>query len=100
MIILLTIEGAKVVVVCLPAKKEDIQHTKGQVEKNGGEIGLIAGDLSYSINCTDVAERIKSTFGTVNILVNNAATQNGKGTSFDIFKYVYLLILSTVLLTC
>ncbi|KAG8420766.1 hypothetical protein J3459_008631 [Metarhizium acridum] len=82
--ILFAMEGAKVAVVHLPAEEEDAQHTKAQVEKNGGEIVLIASDLSHSINCTDVAERIKSTFGTVDILVNNAATRHEKGTISDI----------------
>lgn len=89
-------EGAKVAVAYLPAEEEDAQHIKAQVEKNGGEIVLIASDLSHSVNCTDVAERIKTAFGTVDILVNNAATQNEKGTIFDISEYVYLPVLSTV----
>ncbi|KAF5125068.1 putative oxidoreductase YhxC [Metarhizium anisopliae] len=76
-------EGAKVAVVYIPAE-EDAQHTKAQVAKNRGEIVLISSDLSHSINCTDVAERIKSTFGTVDILANNAASRNEKGTIFDI----------------
>lgn len=94
--ILFAMEGAKVAVVYLPAEEEDAQHTKAQVEKNGGEIILIASDLSHSINCTDVAERIKAAFGTVDILVNNAATRNEKGTIFDISEYVYSPVLSTV----
>ncbi|KHN94086.1 NAD(P)-binding domain protein [Metarhizium album ARSEF 1941] len=82
--VLFAMEGAKVAVVYLPAEEEDAQHTKAQVEKNGGEILLIASDLSHSVNCKDVAERIKSTFGTVDILVNNAATRNERGSISDI----------------
>ncbi|OAQ74368.1 oxidoreductase, short-chain dehydrogenase/reductase family [Pochonia chlamydosporia 170] len=77
-------EGAKVAVVYLPAEEEDAQHTKAQVEKNGGEILLIASDLSNSINCKDVAERVKAAFGTIHILVNNAGTRNEKGSISDI----------------
>ncbi|KID83806.1 NAD(P)-binding domain protein [Metarhizium guizhouense ARSEF 977] len=86
--ILFAMEEAQVAVVYLPAEEQDAQHTKAQLEKNGGEIVLIASDLSHSVNCTDVAERIKAAFGTVDILVNNAATRNEKGTIFDISEYV------------
>jgi len=82
--ILFAMEGAKVAVVYLPSEEDDAQHTKAQVEKNGGEILLIASDLSRALNCKDVAERIKSAFGTVDILVNNAATRHEKGTISDI----------------
>jgi len=43
--ILFAMEGAKVAIVYLPHEEEDAQHTKAQVEKNGGEILLIASDL-------------------------------------------------------
>jgi len=82
--ILFAMEGAKLAIVYLPAEEQDAQHTKAQVEKNGGEILLIASDLSQSINCKDVAERIKAAFGTIDILVNNAATRNEKGSISDI----------------
>ncbi|OAA40308.1 NAD(P)-binding domain protein [Metarhizium rileyi] len=82
--ILFAMEGAKVAIIYLPAEEDDAQHTKTQVEKNGGEILLIASDLSRPLNCKDVAERIKSTFGKVDILVNNAATRNEKGSISDI----------------
>lgn len=82
--ILFAMEGAKVALVYLPEEEEDAQHTKAQIEKNGGEVLLIASDLSHPVNCKDVAERIKSAFETVHVLVNNAATRSEKGTIADI----------------
>ncbi|GAO18903.1 uncharacterized protein UV8b_02770 [Ustilaginoidea virens] len=82
--ILFAMEGAKVAVVYLPVEEDDAQHTKKQVEKNGGEIVLVPSDLSHASNCRDVATTIKSNFGKVDILVNNAATRNEKGTISEI----------------
>lgn len=82
--ILFAMEGAKVAIVYLPVEEQDAQHTKAQVEKNGGEILLLASDLSHAINCKDVAERIVTTMGKVDILVNNAATRNQEGSISDV----------------
>ncbi|KAH6953965.1 hypothetical protein BKA56DRAFT_663537 [Ilyonectria sp. MPI-CAGE-AT-0026] len=50
-------DGATVAIVYLPSEEEDAQHTKAQVEKNGGEVILIPSDLSLSTNCKDVNVR-------------------------------------------
>ncbi|CAG9939346.1 unnamed protein product [Clonostachys rosea f. rosea IK726] len=82
--ILFAMEGAKVAIAYLPSEEEDAQHTKAQVEKNGGELTLIPSDLSLSINCQDVAKRAVDALGGIDILVNNAATRQEHGDISDI----------------
>lgn len=66
-------EGATVAIIYLAAEEEDAQHTKAQVEKNGGKIVLIPTDLSDASNCHAVVDKIKHDFGKLDILVNAAA---------------------------
>lgn len=68
-------EGAKVAIGYLPEEKEDALHTKNQVEKNGGQIGLYPTDLQSADNCSHLVEKIVTDFGGIDILVNNAAYQ-------------------------
>ena len=82
--ILFAMEGAKVAIVYLPAEEEDAQHTKAQVEKNGGEITLIASDLSNASNCKDVIEQVGPALGGIDILVNNSAFRQEQGDIGDI----------------
>lgn len=82
--ILFAMEGAKVAIVYLPVEEEDAQHTKAQVEKNGGEILLIASDLSRAVNCKDVVERAAAALGGLDIVVNNAAYREEKEDIADI----------------
>ncbi|KAJ0130621.1 hypothetical protein HZ326_26281 [Fusarium oxysporum f. sp. albedinis] len=82
--ILFAMEGATVAIVYLPPEEEDAQHTKAQVEKNGGQVILIPSDLSLSINCKDVAKRAVEALGGIDILVNNAATRQEQGDICDI----------------
>ena len=82
--ILFAMEGARMAVVYRDAEEQDAQHTKVQVEKNGGEILLIPSDLSQAINCNDVAERAAAALGGIDILVNNAATRHEHGDICDI----------------
>jgi NAD(P)-dependent dehydrogenase (short-subunit alcohol dehydrogenase family) len=77
-------EGATVAIVYLPSEEDDAQHTKAQVEKNGGEIILIPSDLSLSNNCIDVAKWAVNALGGIDILVNNAATRQEQGDISDI----------------
>ncbi|KAJ0132621.1 Peroxisomal biogenesis factor 6 [Fusarium oxysporum f. sp. albedinis] len=82
--ILFAMEGATVAIVYLSPEEEDAQHTKTQVEKNGGQVVLIPSDLSLSINCKDVAKRAVEALGGIDILVNNAATGQEQGDICDI----------------
>jgi len=76
--ILFAMEGADVAIAYLPEEEEDAQHTKAQVEKNGGHIHLFQTDLTHSNNCKDLVQRAVDALGGLNILVNNAAYQETK----------------------
>ncbi|KAF3058609.1 putative oxidoreductase C4H3.08 [Daldinia childiae] len=82
--ILFALEGARVVISYPPEEEEDAQQTKAQVEKNEGEIYLVAGDLTQAANCTSLVNRVVTVLGGIDILVNNAATGNEKGDIVDI----------------
>ncbi|TRX96206.1 hypothetical protein FHL15_002930 [Xylaria flabelliformis] len=73
--IMFAMEGARLAIVYLPQEEEDAQHTKAQVEKNGGEVLLIPEDLSQAVNTKGVVERVQQALGGIDILVNNAATR-------------------------
>ncbi|KNB16642.1 hypothetical protein FOXG_14459 [Fusarium oxysporum f. sp. lycopersici 4287] len=87
--ILFAMEGATVAIVYLPPEEEDAQHTKTQVEKNGGQVILIPSDLSLSINCKDVAKRAVEALGGIDIFVNNAATRQEQGDICDISEELW-----------
>ncbi len=76
--ILFAMEGADVAIAYLPAEEEDAQHTKAQVEKNGGHIHLFQTDLTHANNCKDLVQKAVDALGGLNILVNNAAYQETK----------------------
>lgn len=82
--ILFSMEGAKVAIIYLAAEEDDAQHTKAQVEKNGGEIVLIPTDLSVASNCHAVVDKIKHDFGKLDILVNAAAYRSDQAGIADI----------------
>ncbi|KAI1140288.1 NAD(P)-binding protein [Hypoxylon sp. FL0543] len=82
--ILFAMEGAKVAISYLPEEEEDAQHTKAQVEKNEGEVHLIASDLTQAANCRSLIDRAVTALGGIDILVNNAATRTEHGDISDI----------------
>ncbi|KAI0849246.1 NAD(P)-binding protein [Daldinia vernicosa] len=82
--ILFALEGARVVISYPREKEEDAQNTKAQVEKNEGEIHLIASDLTQAANCTALVNQVIAALGGIDILVNNAAIRNEKGDIADI----------------
>lgn len=67
-------EGANVAIVYL---KEDIdaKRTKQLVEEEGQQCLIINGDLRDSKFCKSVIKKSIQTFGSINIVVNNAAVQ-------------------------
>ncbi|KAH8810588.1 hypothetical protein F5884DRAFT_842696 [Xylogone sp. PMI_703] len=71
--ILFAMEGASIAIAYLPAEEDDAQHTKSQVEKNGGHIHLFQTDLTHANNCKDLVQKSVDALGGLNILVNNAA---------------------------
>lgn len=82
--ILFAMEGAHVAIAYLPAEEEDAQHTKAQVEKNGGSIHLFQVDLTHATNCKELVQKAVDALGGLNILVNNAAYQMSKADITDI----------------
>lgn len=76
--ILFAMEGARIAISYLPAEEKDAQHTKAQVEKNGGKIWLFPTDLSRRNNCRDLIDKAVIALGGLNVLVNNAAYQMSK----------------------
>lgn len=83
--ILFAMEGARVAIAYLPVEEDDAQHTREQIEKNGGQAILVPGDLSTARNCQEAVERaVTGLGGGIDILVNNAAFREEKGDITDI----------------
>ncbi|HEX7970289.1 MAG TPA: SDR family oxidoreductase [Stellaceae bacterium] len=68
-------EGAKVAIVYLNEHK-DAQETKRLVEKEGGAIRLMAGDVGDEGFCRRIVDDTMRGFGRLDILVNNAGEQH------------------------
>ena len=67
-------EGADILIAYLN-ENDDAQEVKALIEKEGRKAVLIAGDLSKPEHCRSVVKRAVDEFGTIDILVNNAAHQ-------------------------
>ena len=72
--ILFAREGANIAISYLN-EHEDARLTKRKVEAEGRECLLIAGDVSRKNFCDTVVRRTVKEFGTIDVLVNNAAFQ-------------------------
>jgi NAD(P)-dependent dehydrogenase (short-subunit alcohol dehydrogenase family) len=77
-------EGADVAIVCLEAEHRDALEIRDEIRKLGRRVIMIHGDVSQSEFCHRAIEQTVKTFGTVNILVNNAAYQQRKETIEEI----------------
>lgn len=67
-------EGADVVIAHL-SEHDDARETVRVVEESGRRAVAVAGDLGYEANCKALVTEAVNTFGRLDILVNNAATQ-------------------------
>lgn len=67
-------EGANVAIGYLN-EEEDAEETKKLVDKYGGQCFLFAGDIGEEEVCQNFVSQVVATFGTLNIIVNNAAEQ-------------------------
>lgn len=67
-------QGANIVIAYLN-EHEDAKETKWQVEQEGQKCLLIAGDVGDETHCQRIVEEAVSTFGQLDILINNAAVQ-------------------------
>jgi len=73
--ILFAREGADVAIVYMKAEESDAQVTRKGVEAEGRKCLLIEGDVSQQSFCRDAIRRTTKEFGSLDILVNNAAFQ-------------------------
>ncbi|WP_462406322.1 SDR family oxidoreductase [Gracilibacillus sp. Marseille-QA3620] len=76
-------EGADVAIVYLN-EHEDANKTKDMVEKECVRCMLLSGDVGDSSFCREVVDKVKSEFGKIDILINNAAEQHVKESLLDI----------------
>ncbi|WP_179348765.1 SDR family oxidoreductase [Winogradskyella pacifica] len=72
-------EGADVAIIYL-SETADAEHTKALVEKENQTCLLIKADVQHTDQCDKALAQCISTFGKLNILVNNAAVQFPKDT--------------------
>ena len=75
--VLLAREGARVVLV--DKYEERAKETLALIEGEGGEATIIIADLAEIAACQPIADQAVSRFGTVDILVNNAAIASSTG---------------------
>jgi NAD(P)-dependent dehydrogenase (short-subunit alcohol dehydrogenase family) len=71
-------EGADVALSYLPEEQSDAEETRREIEKQGRRCLLLPGDLREESVCRDIVARAVAEFGTLNILVSNAAYLNSK----------------------
>jgi len=76
-------EGADVAIVYLN-EHEDAKETKAAVEAEGRECLLLPGDVRDTMFCQQAVSQTLDTFGSLSILVNNAAYQEHADTLTDI----------------
>ena len=77
-------EGADVVIVYLPEEQVDAEETRLAVEAEGRKCLLIPGDVSDSKFCEEAVKKTVQEFGSLDVLVNNAAFQQHQETLEDI----------------
>lgn len=69
-------EGADVAIIFLPFEKQDAEFTAEYISKKFKKKCLqVTADISDEANCKKAVEEIAKSFGTVDVLVNNAAVQ-------------------------
>lgn len=76
-------EGADIVIAYLN-EHGDANDTKSEIEQCGQKCLLIAGDVGEEEFCADVVAKAISTFGQIDVLVNNAAEQHVRESILDI----------------
>ncbi len=68
-------EGAKVVITCLPDDADDGEETVRLVHQLGGQGRSIPGDVGDAGFCKSLVKQTLEAFGSLDILINNAAYQ-------------------------
>jgi NAD(P)-dependent dehydrogenase (short-subunit alcohol dehydrogenase family) len=78
-------EGANIAIVYL-SEETDAKATKSMVEKEKASCLLIKGDLKDESFCKSAVKKTLDEFGSINVLVNNAAVQHPKDSITEISK--------------
>lgn len=68
-------EGANIAINFLPEEKNDAEETKKYIEKYGKKCLLVPGNIQEETMCKQLIQKTLENYGTLNILVNNAAQQ-------------------------
>ncbi|OQE25604.1 hypothetical protein PENSTE_c006G04340 [Penicillium steckii] len=74
--ILYAMEGASSLITYLPEEESDAKETIRRVEELGQKCHSIALDLRVKENCKKVVDKALECMGSIDILINNAGTQN------------------------
>lgn len=77
-------EGANVAITYLPEEQSDADETREAVAAEGQKAHLIAGDLTDPDFCKEAVEATVARFGKLDILVNNAAFQQHRGSLTEV----------------
>ena len=78
-------EGADVLISYLDDSEEkDARDTAGYVEQSGRKALLVKGDIRSEAHCREIVEKAVAAFGSIDILVNNAAFQMARDSMEEI----------------
>ena len=77
-------EGADVAIMFLPEEERDALETRDAIEAEGQRALLLPGDVTDRDYCADCIEQVVNEFGSIDILVNNAAFQKNQESIEDI----------------
>ena len=77
-------EGADVAIMFLPEEERDAMETRKAIEAEGQRALLLPGDVTDRDYCADCIEQVVNEFGSIDILVNNAAFQKNQESIEDI----------------
>jgi NAD(P)-dependent dehydrogenase (short-subunit alcohol dehydrogenase family) len=77
-------EGADVAIMFLPEEERDASETRDAIRAEGRRALLLPGDVTDPGYCRNCVERTFNEFGSLDILVNNAAYQKNQESIADI----------------
>jgi NAD(P)-dependent dehydrogenase (short-subunit alcohol dehydrogenase family) len=77
-------EGADVAIMFLPEEEVDAIETQRAIEAEGRRALLLPGDVTDPDYCEECIDRVVNELGAVDVLVNNAAFQENKGSIDEI----------------
>jgi NAD(P)-dependent dehydrogenase (short-subunit alcohol dehydrogenase family) len=73
-------EGADVALSYLPEEQADAETTAEWVRQAGQRVLLLPGDIEPAQQCRDIVTATVDAFGSIDILINNAAISEGRTT--------------------